>query len=316
MAFWRGAVLQSDSSTNPTTDRIYFPTLDDWRAVAVTLVVIAHGYPSIQRAASFIQINPGTMQKVGTLGVHVFFGISGFLITSRLIFEERLRSSVSLQSFYIRRFFRIVPAALGFLTAVGLLTWFGVLDVTPRRWVDSLLFYANYSNAQYSYSVGHIWSLAVEEHFYFIWPLIYVGLMTTGRRVTAAVILALIIAAWRAVDWKYQLTWVDPAKFFGRTDIHGDALLWGVAIALLASSHRASPVLKSIASNGYFWFLLLVAIPLLSLADVGWKAGFAFLTMIFVAIPIVIYGTTISPATGLFYNLLEDKRLRFVGRLS
>ena len=218
-----------------TTDRSpgnYLPTLDGWRSVAIALVLFAHASESLLDAIPLnFLANLGSLKMVGLIGVQLFFGLSGFLITSKLLEEEARHGRISLAAFYIRRSFRILPAALAFLSVIALLAMAGVLDISPARWFSTLFFAANYSWAEHSWYLGHFWSLAVEEHFYFLWPAAFLLLRGRGARLALVLSLALLVALWRAVDFKFQLTGSTPAVFWGRTDIQADGILWGVLIA-------------------------------------------------------------------------------------
>jgi peptidoglycan/LPS O-acetylase OafA/YrhL len=125
---------------------------------------------------------------VANLGVRVFFVISGFLITHLLLEEWAKTSSISLRGFYVRRVFRIFPAFYTFVAAVALLTLAGTI-VVP--WVD-LGFAATYTInfvERKPWHVGHLWSLAVEEQFYLLWPLCLAALtIRRARRIAVGAI--------------------------------------------------------------------------------------------------------------------------------
>jgi peptidoglycan/LPS O-acetylase OafA/YrhL len=159
---------------NPISSRI--PSLDGLRACSIMLVLLGHlngtlRYPFAELVRHF--------GDVANLGVRVFFVISGFLITHLLLEEWDKTNSISLRGFYIRRVFRIFPAFYTFVAAVALLTLAGII-VVP--WVD-LGFAATYTInfvERKPWHVGHLWSLAVEEQFYLLWPLCLAAL-TIGR---------------------------------------------------------------------------------------------------------------------------------------
>ncbi len=137
------------------------PCLDGFRCLAILLVIVCHSLPDC---------NPPWL---GKLGVDIFFGLSGFLITALLLNERAQTGRIDLAAFYKRRAFRILPPALVFLAAVGI----GGLFKTRLELAATLLFFRNYLPIQHgSYATGHLWSLAVEEHFYMLWP----GLLVLG----------------------------------------------------------------------------------------------------------------------------------------
>lgn len=133
------------------------PTLDGWRGIAIAMVITGH----IQVAANYYI----PLLKIrGQHGVTIFFVLSGFLITANLISRP-----VTLKNFYIRRFFRLMPAAwtfLAVLTLVDALTGFPLSSWPEIR--ACLLFYRNFLPPVGG--TGQFWTLSIEEQFYLIWP--------------------------------------------------------------------------------------------------------------------------------------------------
>ncbi len=295
----------------------YLPTLDGWRTVAIALVLFAHASESIRNAIPFAL--PGDLaglKHVGLVGVQLFFGLSGFLITSKLLEEEARFGRISLTAFYIRRSFRILPAAVCFLFVVGLLSMAGILDIGLGRWLSTLFFAANYSTAEPSWYVGHFWSLAVEEHFYFLWPAAFLLLRVGPRRLALVVSLALVLALWRVVDFKYQITHASAAAFWGRTDIQADGILWGVCVALLYADPVWRVRLQKLFSVPASWPLLcFVLLFLEALPDANWKLNFLLISVKAILMPLLILGTVMHSAK-LPGRVLETSAFRYIGRLS
>src|SRR5215469_16278217 len=98
------------------SERGYLPTLDGWRAIAVVFVILYH-----DSVYTLGPVSTAWFQSHGLYGVDIFFGISGLLICSRLLEEEELPGAISLQDFYIRRAFRILPPAYIYLFSIALL---------------------------------------------------------------------------------------------------------------------------------------------------------------------------------------------------
>lgn len=114
-----------------------------------------------------------TVQGVGGLGVNLFFAISGILITTRILEEENLCGYFDIKKFYVRRIFRIQPAAWVYLATIACLLTAGSVTTLWRHWLGALGMYENfiYQGPALDYLgffVGHFWSLAVEEHFYIL----------------------------------------------------------------------------------------------------------------------------------------------------
>lgn len=219
-----------EGALRPTIARVsrrtiaYQPALDGVRAVAVLAVLLFHaGY--------------GWMSG-GYLGVSVFFTLSGFLITSLLLTEHRSTGSVNAAAFYTRRARRLLPASLVCLAAVCVLAAFGAWDgITKLRrdvlgallqvfnWVKlaSGESYADLTAAQAGLRrpLDHYWSLAIEEQFYWLWPLAFLGIMwwcrrrgfTPTRVVLALALLASIAAPVIAHTWGSDAAyWATPAR--------------------------------------------------------------------------------------------------------
>lgn len=185
------------------------PELDGLRAIAVLPVIALH--------FSYLKWVVG-----GYLGVDLFFVLSGFLITSLLIAEERA-GKVSLRSFYARRALRILPP----LVATILLAL--ALDLTGVRGALATLFFA--SNMVESRTLGgllHTWSLAVEEHFYVAWPLLFIVLGHRRPRFLAWTIL--LVLAVRIVLLSMKMDVYTP------TYTRADSLAVGCLAAVLYAS--------------------------------------------------------------------------------
>ncbi|MEP4650231.1 MAG: acyltransferase, partial [Ilumatobacter sp.] len=213
-----------DGAQRSTSVIAYQPALDGVRALAVAAVLLFHA-----EVAGF---------GGGYLGVSVFFTLSGFLITSLLAAEVDTKGSVRLGAFYARRARRLLPASvlLVVLVMVASVTtdWFeGVTDLRAHI-VGSLLQVANWvfllgggsyqellqQAAGAASPLEHYWSLAIEEQFYWLWPVAFVGIWKLGRTmrgrlwllgaVTAVFVVAAPVTA--AVWGSDAAYWASPAR--------------------------------------------------------------------------------------------------------
>src|ERR1700730_15754520 len=210
-------------------DRSHIPALDGLRAVAVFLVIIAHF---------------GFAQVPGAHGVMIFFVLSGFLITWLLLKESERYGKISLAGFYKRRTLRIFPAFYVYwLILITLLVATGKAVLWPHAW--SALFYAsNYYTAIHgdpNNGFSHTWSLAIEEQFYLLWPLVFLMLRNNLKRMTAFLV-CLIGAVWvhRAVLC-FGLH-IDQAYIQDAFDTRLDALMVGCLLAVLLKRRALSSV--------------------------------------------------------------------------
>jgi peptidoglycan/LPS O-acetylase OafA/YrhL len=289
----------------------YLPTLDGWRAIAIALVMIDHAFNStVCGVGSTRWCNA---LKVGQTGVNLFFGISGYLITCRLLRERDLTGQISRSAFYIRRVFRILPAAVTYLAGVALLAACGLIVVSRGELFGSLFFYRNYLGPQAGFYTNHFWSLSVEEHFYILWPSLLIVLCLWVPRRAAVVTFgsALAIVAWRQVVLLHSVivTGAVARNFNMRTDVRLDALLLGASAALALWT---SPALRRfVDAVGIGWWWCVAAIYVVVAAHFGlrptvWEGAL---------VPALLVWTVAHPSSAVG-RILELPALRWVGRVS
>jgi peptidoglycan/LPS O-acetylase OafA/YrhL len=153
-------------------------TLDGLRGYAVLMILLAH-LPVLKKGLASQWLNgvPAIM-RFGYLGVDLFFALSGFLIT-RILINEKRQNSYSFKRFYIRRALRIFPAYYLCIILVGIL-------ISNSQLIPVALYYNNYYSvfAMENPAMAHSWTLAVEEHFYLLWPvLLYFLDLKNAKRV-------------------------------------------------------------------------------------------------------------------------------------
>ena len=213
-------VSNRPAGSHPAPQRIshaYFPAFDVFRGIGILFVVLAHT-PTPNDVL-------GVIRPIGALGVHMFFALSGFLITYRFIEEREQTGRIDLRAFYRRRVRRILPPAIIYLAVLAVLgPWLRMLPASWSEIAASLFFYRNLF--QGGWYTGHFWSLSLEEQFYLAWPVILVAARTKARVAAAAMIGATAI-------WRIHVFSVDPAANIYRPDLLADHLLWGCLIALL-----------------------------------------------------------------------------------
>lgn len=300
----------------------YLPGLDGLRAIAIIGVLLYH---------AGIDWVPG-----GFLGVDVFFVLSGFLITSLILEEYERAGRIDFKRFYIRRARRLLPAVFVLLIAVGLAVLLFYRDALSAFREDALatLFYLNnwwYILVDQSYfeSIGrppllkHLWSLAVEEQFYLIWPAVALLLVRRGGRPLVrrvAVFLAIASTAWMAylaIRGGYPID-ADPSRAYFGTDSHMMGLVIGAALAtvwrpgrLSANIPRGAQLLVTgigvtmIAVIAYFYLFVGEFTPWL------YRGGFLALA-VFTA---VLIAAATHPASPLG-PILGVGLLRYLGRRS
>ena len=202
-------------------------TLDGWRGLAIALVLFDH----TQGGLSNGYLHSWT--QTGQHGVTIFFVLSGFLITSKL-----MEGPIDLKRFFVRRFLRLMPVAWAYLIFVWVLELLtGQHWIPAREIVSCVFFYRNYMGLCRGIYAGHYWSLSLEEQFYLVWPCL---LLLVGIRKARwfAVIGALACSTYRLMNWsRYSHQWVSF-----HTEVRADAILVGCVLAILLADPRFRPI--------------------------------------------------------------------------
>src|SRR4051812_34868116 len=141
------------------------PSLDGLRAISIGLVLLGH----LIGTRGFVQSMP-LANDAGLLGVRVFFVISGFLITSILLDELSRKGTIALPRFYFRRTMRLFPASYFLVGCIAVLAGWGIVRLESGDLTLAITYTTNFRTHR-GWSLGHLWSLAVEEQFYLLWPL-------------------------------------------------------------------------------------------------------------------------------------------------
>ena len=291
----------------------YLPSLDGWRAIAILGVLMIHDLPwQIGTHTNLAYI------RYGSFGVILFFAISGVLISTRILEEESLTGAFHLRSFYIRRLFRIQPAALAYHAVVAALMLPHLVPEYWHFWAGALFLYENflYNSAPattfHGYFTGHFWTLAVEEHFYL---LISLFLFFVRRR--RILILTLALIAIKAIQ--IIATHYTPDPLLRRT-------YWQIQILLFPSLAAMLLRLPRVRAAAIRWMqpvpvLLLTALAI-ALCHGILLPGIVRGRMAFLEIQIISYSftfwviATMLHPRSLVTRLLETAPLRFLGRIS
>lgn len=181
------------------------PALDGWRGIAILMVLAFHFGPF----------------NIGKQGVGIFFVLSGYLITGNLLREQEQSGRIDLRSFYLRRFFRLMPCAWALLAVAALL---GLADGPDLA--SCVFFYRNYLVHPHKFTTNPFWSLSIEEQFYLVWPATLLLLGRTRARTVA------IVAASGFALWRFLTPHSFLEEYWRWTQFHADALLLGCFFAL------------------------------------------------------------------------------------
>ncbi|MGH3468118.1 MAG: acyltransferase family protein [Thermocrispum sp.] len=292
------------------------PDVEGLRAVAVGLVLLYHaGLPFV----------PG-----GFVGVDVFFVISGFLITGLLVKELQRTGTVSLAGFYARRAKRLLPAAAVVLATTAALTF---LFLPRIRWSEiggdimaAALYFVNWRLADRSVDylaedseaspVQHFWSLAVEEQFYFVWPLLLLlaawWARRKGRSLGTELWIGLAIIAVPSLAYSIFKTSAEPAVSFFITTTRMWELAIGAAVALGLTTLARLPRTIAIVL-GWSGLVAIVASALVYSTSSAWP-GYAALLPALGTAAVIAAGSAAGPAGPV--AILGTGAFQWVGGLS
>jgi peptidoglycan/LPS O-acetylase OafA/YrhL len=288
----------------------YMPGLDGLRAFSILIVLVAH--------LGFDKIVPGG------LGVTVFFFVSGFLITRILVGEQNKSDGrIDLGPFYIRRFLRLMPALVVFILGSWLLiTPFGGKPL-PVHVAAASLYFMNYYDVIYTWfgwpqrtvPWGHLWSLAVEEHFYLLFP---AALAFFGRTHSARMqlIIGAIVASamWRVVAT--QVIGLPGDYTYQATECRLESIAWGCLLAImLDGAPRENARLGGLV--GWPWLATSLGAILFTLMfrDDAFRGSWRYSTQ-GLALFVLVLNLYALRSARFAIDLLEIKPLRWIGRLS
>ncbi len=225
------------------------PSLDGLRAGSIVLVLLGHlhGSEGFYRAGLL-----DSLGDLASLGVTIFFIISGFLITSLLMSERERTGDVSLKAFYLRRVLRIFPAFYTFILVIALADLAGWVHLSATDFAAALTYVVNYYPER-PWNIGHLWSLSVEEQFYLLWPFVFIRL--GERRAIIAAFVAFAVAPLTRAGMHLAFH-SGPYRDLEIFPAVADGIAIGCAIALLRPWLLTQPAyLRFTASR---WLMLLL----------------------------------------------------------
>jgi peptidoglycan/LPS O-acetylase OafA/YrhL len=302
----------------------YMLGIDGLRAIAVMAVLFYH--------ADFV------WARGGFLGVEVFFVISGYLITSLLLVEWLRTGTIGLKSFWLRRARRLLPAATLLVLGVSVASLLIYRDALERMLGDVVAAMAYVTNwflivrdVSYFESFGrppllqHMWSLAVEEQFYILWPLIFTfGFMILkGRdpkrsiRSFFAIVVVGIVASTLLMGFLHT-PFEDPSRVYYGTDTRAAGILVGVALSLVWIPWRLPPtiptrqrVVLNIAGFGALAALIVIFATADEFSTLLFRGGFLVTSLVTAA----VIAVTVHPAASLG-RILENPVMKWIGTRS
>ena len=299
------------------------PSLDGWRAIAILSVLGAHsrGLPGVTPS-----LDPVFKWAFdGDLGVRLFFIISGFLITYLLARENEKAGQISLKHFYLRRGLRILPVYFTFLIILAGLQLFTPYTQSGTAWLVNLTFTTNLVKdfSTMPWTSGHLWTLAVEEQFYLIWPslIVFFSLCKNSRLAFGLLSVPILLApVFRVMTHTGHYPSGLSALFADRSTLnYFDSLAFGCLGALwLARNKNAVENLVTKKAAGWMTAgLLLIVVPYCVARTIGLGIFTVPLgpTCQAIGFSMLLLQSLHLPALG-FYRMLNWAPVRQIGVLS
>jgi peptidoglycan/LPS O-acetylase OafA/YrhL len=289
----------------------YVAELDGIRALAVGLVVSAH--------YALIPYTPGGF------GVTLFFFLSGYLITTLFYSEYGSTRNINIPQFYLRRWLRLTPPLV---VSVVLGTVFyrvtrnavGGQPVPTGTTMAALLYYTNYYDLSWGMEPAKVipfginWSLAIEEHFYLIWPLLLCRNIRNAQRVCLLVTaLCVGVLAWRFAA-RYILA-VSTDYTYMATDCRIDSILYGALLRILFEISWASAVIRVLRARICQLLALLALVATFIIRDENFRQSFRY-TMQGIALMPLFTAVLCDDPKALVRRVLSSPPMVLIGRLS
>lgn len=287
----------------------HYPALDGFRGVAILLVVLHHNF--------------GFMNYFffGWLGVDLFFVLSGFLITEILL--NSLGRPGFLKNFYIRRILRIFPLFyLALVICLVILPNIKSLELDSGYYTGNQFWLWTYlQNWLFVFKepygdkiLLHTWSLAVEEQFYLVWPLLILMFRTPKRLLIVMLTILLLVGVARYIVWSYKVEDLAYSSLYTFTRI--DGLCIGSIIAIL---QKLDP---GFLKRNNTVIVVLIAVINLGFYFISTRTGFTFPYLAFVGYTTfaVLFGLLLYEAvrgeSKIIHWLLDNRPLKFFGKIS
>jgi peptidoglycan/LPS O-acetylase OafA/YrhL len=284
-------------------DSDHIRSIDGLRAVAILLVFLSH-------------YGVGRLIP-GRFGVTLFFFISGYLITKLMIAENQKNGDVAIGAFYARRFLRLAPALLFMITIVSLIYFVLNRNVDKLQIAAALVYMTNYFEIFSSHGpmpLSVLWSLAVEEHYYLVYPLVFVLAWKYRTRFLAGLsLLCTVVLLWRfvlVVEFH-----VSDARTYYATDTRIDSILYGAILAALMSICKPEEISRWFGSIAVALVGLSVLLVSFLYRDPVFRETLRYSMQGLALIPL-FYSIVFSTRQLALRRLLEMFPMVWIGRIS
>lgn len=281
------------------------PGLDGVRAVSVLIVMTSHS--GLQHVVP------------GVFGVTVFFFLSGFLITALLINAFEATGTIDIGAFYLRRMLRLYPPLLVYLGAILVILLAQGKDPQLTGLSGALFYVGNYLFALSPDTIApygaHLWSLAVEAHFYLLFPFLFVALIRRPARLLCGLIALCLIALGIRIHDLATLSPPNATYLLVATETRFDSILFGCIAALLASRPSATQLIAWMTHPATVAAALLAVLMSLLWRDPAFRQTARFTVQGMALTPLVL-AAVFTPRYPAAKRILNSRAVRLIGALS
>ena len=281
------------------------PAIDGIRGISVSIVFIAHlGYERI---------------IPGGLGVTIFFFISGFLITRLLINEHIHLNTIGLKNFFIRRLLRLYPALVFFIIVLSVIVLIFEHTINLKELSAVTFYYENYYSvlsADFPKRFQILWSLAVEEHFYIIFPFLF---MLFIKRINLFLVLLMLlcfsILAIRFYITRHGANTLTDLYTYNFSHCRADSILYGCLLSVFLYADKKNKLLKPASHPAIFCTAIGALLFTILYRDELFRQTLRY-TLQGIVLLFIFLAILYNNRYAFFKTLLSNNILTFIGRLS
>ena len=284
--------------------------LNGLRCLSIMIVILGHFFL-------------GEYSGISSLGVYIFFVISGFLITRLLLAEAKETGDVRIGAFYYRRFLRLFPVLIVYMIVVVIFAAMHAIPTPPIEIASVFLYFVNYLKSYYELGgsqhvlpIGVLWSLSVEEHFYLIAPIFIAMVRASPGKVMAfaiaMIVLPLLIRIGYVLHWP---EWSNTNRIYMASETRFDSIAFGVFLAALCELRPEGGLRRAISSPQ----ALVAGVALLALStiirDDFFRDTFRY-SMRSIGALLIVAPIVFSPRLGWLQAIANAPLADWIGRLS
>jgi peptidoglycan/LPS O-acetylase OafA/YrhL len=284
--------------------------LNGLRCLSIMIVIVGHFFL-------------GEFSGISSLGVYIFFVISGFLITRLLLAEAKETGEIKVGAFYYRRLLRLFPVLIVYMIVIVLFARTNEIPTPLVEIASVFLYFVNYLKSYYELAgtqhvlpIGILWSLSVEEHFYLIAPLFIAFVRASPGKVLAFAIAMIVLPL--AIRIGYMLHWPEWSntnRIYMASETRFDSIAYGVFLAAICEFRPEGRLRRAISSPQAMMAGIALLVLSTLIRDDFFRDTFRY-SMRSIGALLIVAPIVFSPKLGWFQAIANSPPADWVGRLS